>query len=160
MKTKITIAILVLAIAMTGCRKETITGNPAAAANSSTSSITGSLAGKPAPASMWKVTNFIRNGDDITGMFDSFIIMLSVKNNAGITNGYITIPGTWELAGNIYRFSFDINAADIPSSSTFINLAIFNELNGDWNIIKTFPTGVLLESTMGKEYKLLQLENL
>lgn len=153
MKKKFLIVIALLAIGMFGCQKEGVMNNP------DQNSASFSFDVKPGPLTqLWTIGSFIINKDDVTRAFDSFVFEFYPDNTARATDGYIEIPGKWDVVNDQYFFYFEISKVNVTISPVDYQLGLFTELNGYWNIIKKYPTGVLLRMSSISSFKELRFD--
>ena len=146
---------MALVIGMMACQKDTTIAYPD---QETVVTATSTQESKPAPVRNWKVISFTRNDEDITDKFGAFTIQLSIKGLALLTNGNVAFPGTWSMDADFWKFNFAIKEVVDPTGPVPVYQDL-KELNGTWTILKTYPSGIVLEMHIDKVYKVLQLEN-
>jgi hypothetical protein len=163
MKKKIIFLITLLTLGVVACQKEKLPLNKGQTLPVASNNVyTPQQKFAPDACTFWKIKSFICGNEDLTAKFKAFTFELYADNSARATDGYYTVQGKWwiEPWTNQYYFYFDGNGI-VPYDWNGARMSsYFNNLNGYWNILKQYPTGMVLCMTSYSDYKQLYLENL
>jgi hypothetical protein len=134
------IYLLVFLVALLGCSKEKIQQKQE------------DLVVKAMTEGQWKVTNFVKNGTDLTSDYSTYAFKFNTNLTVdAINNGTLERSGTWNA---------DANAQTITSLFPGVSSVPVGNLHGTWKITSTTWTSVNATQTVGTEVKILRLDKL
>ena len=97
----------------------------------------------------WKITNFTRNGTDITADYSAYKFKYySNKTVDAIKNGTVEITGNWDGSATAMTTYANFSSPPYP-----IDL-----INGTWHINNNSWTFVLATQTVGSETRVMRLD--
>lgn len=101
----------------------------------------------------WAVTNFIKNGNDVTGSYSTSKILFSPDNTLAVSNDALAITGIWAF-GSATENTLNL----LLNNPDAIVYEPWKDLQGDWKISAYTTTTISLQSNDNS--KSMRLEKL